>query len=450
MEKINKVITKKPANLSSFLKSHIVKKDENKVSTNTRIGCEDIGVYGGNYHISQEEYEHFLKMIHKEVLTKKKSEYLTESQMEKGPLLVDLDLRHDISITSRQYTEENIGELVNGYLDVLKTVYQFDEDSEIQFYTLEKRSVNPVVEKKGYTKDGIHLIISLHCDRITQQLIRKKMIASMDNIWDRKTLNITNDWDAVFDEGISTGKTNWQMFGCQKPNHEPYELTQIYNAKFDPSIDDFDITCEEPIGFDYAKNIFKLSARYPHHFEPFMKNEFIHECEEFQKQSEKPKKSSMRREIAIAPIHYNPLDIACKEDLESQLSIYLEQISNTPDKYHCFEAYQYIMTLPQTYYESGSYDKWFAAACALRNTSACLFIVWVAFSAQSSTFDYDVSNLWDMWQKLDVRTNGLTLRSIIYWSKKDAPEKYNEVRMQSIDYYIERSHRQWSYRIIYI
>jgi hypothetical protein len=47
--------------------------------------------------------------------------------------------------------------------------------------------------------------------------------------------------------------------------------------------------------------------------------------------------------------------------------------------------------------------------------------------------------MWDMWQKLDVRTNGLTLRSIIFWSKRDAPEKYNEIRMQSIHYYIDRS-----------
>ena len=436
---IPKATTRKSVNLSSFLKSHNIKKDEKKTSTNTRIGCENTGVYGGNYHISDEEYESFMKIIHKEVLSKKKQEYLTEAQMDKGPLLVDLDLRHDISIQSRQYTQDHVGYLVNGYLDVLKSAYQFDDESDIQFYVLEKQSVNPV-EKKGYTKDGIHIIISLHCDRITQQLIRKKMIASMDDIWDREELNITNDWDAVFDEGISTGKTNWQMFGCQKPNHEPYELTHIYNARFDPSIDDFDITCEESVGFDYAKNIFKLSARYPNHYEPFMRNEFIQECEGFQKQSEKPKKTAaMPMRTAVAPIHYNPLDIASKDDLDAQLATYLEQITNSPDKYHCYEAYCYLMTLPPSYYESGSYDKWFAAACALRNTSACLFIVWVAFSAQSSTFDYDVSNMWDMWQKLDVRTNGLTLRSIIYWSKKDAPEKYNEVRMQSIDYYIERS-----------
>lgn len=432
--------SKKIVALSSFLKNHIIKKDSDKRSTNTRIGDEESGIYGGNYHVPDEEYESFMKMIYKDVIKKKTPEYLTETQMDTGPMLVDIDIRHDLSIVSRQYSELNIGELVNGYLDIFKNIYQFDDDTEIQFYILEKQTINPV-EKKRYTKDGIHIIISLHCDHITQQLIREKIIANMDDIWDREELGITNDWDSVFDKGISTGKTNWQMFGCQKPNHQPYQLTQIYNAQYNSSINDFNISCDGPESFDYAKDIFKLSARYPHHYEPFMQSEFINECEEFKQSFQKTKKTSVSNihNNVVAPIQFNILDITCKEDLDNQLKIYIDMASKSMDKYHCFEAYSYIMTLPQQYYGSGSYDKWFAVACALRNTSNCLFIVWVAFSAQSSTFDYDISNMWDMWQKLDVRTNGLTLRSIIFWSKRDAPEKYNEIRMQSIHYYIDRS-----------
>ena len=41
--------SKKIVALSSFLKNHIIKKDSDKRSTNTRIGDEESGIYGGNF-----------------------------------------------------------------------------------------------------------------------------------------------------------------------------------------------------------------------------------------------------------------------------------------------------------------------------------------------------------------------------------------------------------------
>lgn len=436
----NEVIKQKAINLASFLKLHTIKKDSSKESTNTRIGDEESGIFGGNYSVSNEEYPEFMNMIYREVFIKKNMEYLTEAQMDKGPLLVDVDIRHELSIQQRQYTQANVIELIELYLDIFKKVFQIDDEAVITFYVFEKSTVNPV-PKKGYTKDGIHFIISLHCDRVTQQLIRKKVIASINETWNKSELNITNDWDSMFDSGISTGKTNWQMPGSRKPKHEAYALTQIYNATFDSSDQQFGLLFEDPTSFDMAKDLFKLSARYPNHYEPFMTSEFIEEYNSFSTQSERPKRATnlnVQRETLSSD--FNILSITNKQQLDSCLESYVDTVSKNSEKYDCYEAHGYVMSLPPIYYDNGSYDKWFSVGCALRNVSNCLYIVWVAFSAQASNFDYDIAKLWGMWQKFDHRNpNGLTLRSIIYWSRRDAPEKFNKIREQSLDYYIEQS-----------
>lgn len=436
----------KPMILSSFLKSHTIKKDSSdssKKSTNTRIGDESSGIFGGNYSISDDEYPEFLNMVYREVFVKKKPEYLTEAQLETGPLLVDVDMRHDLSTQTRQYTEENVQELIEAYLVIFKEIFQFENEATIKFYFFEKKTVNPV-PKKGYTKDGMHFIISLHCDRVTQQLIRKKIISSMDDTWNKEEMKLTNDWESMFDIGISTGKTNWQLIGCRKPNHEPYELNQIYTATFDDSDGEFGLVLEDLSSFNMKEDIHKLSARYTDHYQPFMSNKFAEEYNSFLS-SQTNKRGGTQQHPAQRVQHhqqrdFNVLSITNREQLNECLESYVEHVSKNPDKYECYEAYQYVMTLPACYYEDGSYEKWFKVGCALCNTSDCLFIAFLAFSAQASKFDFDVAKLFEMWNKFHHgNPHGLKLRSIIYWSKKDALEKYNKIREQSLDYHVEQS-----------
>ena len=56
-------------------------------------------------------------------------------------------------------------------------------------------------------------------------------------------LPLTNSWKEVFDEGISKGTTNWQLFGSRKPHNEAYELTYHYNISVDE--DDGEFMMEE-------------------------------------------------------------------------------------------------------------------------------------------------------------------------------------------------------------
>lgn len=431
----------KYTSLSSFLKNHILKKEDPRKSTNTRMPNKKTGNYGGNYFIDDSEYPEFLKLYSQEVFQKGKMEHLTEAQMEKGPLLVDIDLRHSYDVTDRQYTEDHLNDLVEIYLSIFRKVFQLDDQCTITFYLFQKATINRIKDK-NLTKDGIHMIISISCDHIIQSIIRKEVMPKIEECWANQ-LNIINDWPSVFDDGISAGTTNWQLIGSCKPEHDTYKLSHIYNATYDSTDGEFSIVREPVESFDMMKNIYLLSARYKDHYEPFLTTEYAEKYNEIKNpngpMNGTKKKSTGGTTNSFSYNQQSILMIRNKDDLNECHKAFLDSI--TSENYKLIEVNDYTMALPSEYYENGSYSKWFAVGCALRNIDHSLFIVWLAFSAQASTFDWSsIGDMLDQWNKLKQReSNGLTMRSIMYWVKMDAPKKFKEIRENSIDFYIEQT-----------
>ena len=435
---IKPVDGKKAKTYQAFIQQHKIQKGNDSAKiTNTRIGNIDLDIYGGKYSIPDDKYEEFLQLYHHDVFIKNQPEYLTETQLEKGPILVDVDFRHDYDVTTRQYSQENIADLVDLYLAIFKEAFQLDNGTVINAYVFQKPTVNRVVDDQ-LTKDGAHLIFSIQCDHTAQQIIRKKVLEQIEDVWNSQELQITNTWDKVFDEGISQGGTNWQLVGSRKPGNEAYRLTGIYSATFDTTDQEFATTFADASTFDMSKDIFKLSARYPHYDEPFMTSAFLADYEQWNSQAT-TKRSTKTKQTALCMSEIDPLNIRTREQMEACLKQYVDSIPS--ERYREYEAYAYTMTLPAKYYGNMSYDHWFKVGCALRNTSPALFIVWLAFSAQSETFSFpdDVMNRWDDWQKFGCKEKGLTFRSIYFWSKTDAPEKFLEVRKNTLEYYIDLS-----------
>ena len=263
--------------LSTFLSKHHIKKDtkdDSKPPTNTRIGCKESNIYGGSYHIPDDEYDNFLKLYYTECIKGNKKEYLTEAQLKaNGPLLIDVDFRYDYSVTERIHTNDHLTDLIELYLDVIKTIFFVDETIEIPFFVFEKKNVNRVEEKK-ITKDGIHIIVGIQCiNHNLQQLIRKNVLDRITDIWDG--IPIKNTWDEVFDEGISKGHTNFQLYGSMKPNNEPYHLVRVYNAGYNEDGEAVFHNSQPPTDFENEDNISKLSVRYRHHKKLMLKEEIL-------------------------------------------------------------------------------------------------------------------------------------------------------------------------------
>lgn len=443
--------------LQDFLSKHAVQKGDNKPITNTRIGEKALNIYGGSYHISDEEYPTFLRMYYDEIVAGKKKEYLTEKQRDKdGPILSDIDLRYAYEVDERQYTIDHVEDFVDIYLDEIKQVFQLDDDTAFPVYIYQKPTVNRIKEK-NITKDGIHMIIGLQADHIVQQILRQRVMKRVSEAWAQ--LPITNTWEDIFDKGISAGTTNWQLYGSRKPNNDKYQLTHVYNIGFDTA--DGECTRKEVSlsSFDMKKNMHLMSVRYAGHLSLFMKNSFMAEYEDFKNKLGGGGAGDGGRGVgrlggriggASAAFDVGAYDINVirkiknQEELDELLNAFLDGLSSA--EHELRDAYEYAMILPPEYYDQGSYSKWSRLCWALRNTSNKLLIVFAKVSSKASNFHYltNMSEVCDRWLNTDLKiSHGLTKRSLINWAKTDAKkEDYEKVKMSSIDTFIEETIKQ--------
>lgn len=440
--------------VNDFLIKHTIQKGSDKTITNTRIGDKTSNIYGGSYHIPQAEYSTFLKLYYRDVIVPKKKEYLTEKQLNgNGPILVDIDFRHDYEVDERQYTKEHIEDLIDGYLEEFKKMYQLDENTKFPVYVFEKPSVNRLKDENK-TKDGIHMIFGIQADHVVQQLLRQKMLVRAQEMW--SDFPKTNTWEDVFDLGISKGCVNWQLYGSRKPNYDRYQLTHVYEVTFDDSDSEF-MREEIPVkNFNVEENIEKLSVRYENHLSLFMKSEFIARCEQFKtvnrigmQGTQAAPLSNQLHQITSAPNIFQNLvldtsalsRISNAEEMAYALNQFLDSVTESHLDYELKATYEFVNILPESYYGEGSYSKWIRVGWVLKNTSPKLLIVWLAFSAKAKNFQYSsVRELCEKWAGFDLRKHGgLTKLSLIHWAKTDAKEEYERVRRRTIDYYVEQT-----------
>jgi hypothetical protein len=409
---------------TNFLKEHFSSDKEN--ITNTRIGDKKNNIYGGSYNIPETEYNEFLNLYYNNIISKNKIEYLTEKQLNTGgPLLIDIDLRFPYDTTVRKYNIKHIESLLYLILDELKKIYEFDE-TYFHIFIFEKPKLNRI-EEKNITKDGIHIIIGIKTERRIQILLRKIMITKITEIWD----DLKQNWEEVFDNGISEGYTAWQLYGSRKPNNDAYKLTQIYKINNDPLDDEFII--DKIIDFDVENNMEKLSVRNKNNPEYFYKSSFSYDIKD-------------ERKIVTSLKSNNDLtyEDLCKIKTKEEL---VERFIVT--EYDLKELYDFTMSLPEKYYGKSSYDKWIRVGWALKNSTSDdklrfydfkLFIIWVIFSSKSYDFKMsDIRDLYEKWSFFEQKIEGVTKRSIMYWSKLDSPQLFKEIREKSIDYLIDQT-----------
>ena len=428
---------------NDFMRAHKISRDSTLPKTNTRIGSTSADgeqVYGGIYSIPDSKYSDFLKLYYKHVIEGGASEHLTEKQRENdGPILIDIDFRYKYDVVARLHEKEHIDDIVVAYLDILKEVFDFDE-TPFYIYVMEKDAVNRIYNEEApdasLTKDGIHILIGIQADHGVQMAIRDRILKKVAAMWG--SLPLQNKWEDVFDKTISSGNTNWQLYGSRKPNHKPYKLTYVYENRFDPGDKEF-MTRSLPLEkFDISQNIENLSARsskYPIYNTMLTSANISSSGGGLKKRVSTNSLFALTNDAGVEAV----LHVKDRDELALVVQATLDQMGVRD--YELVETHYYTMTLPPKYYESGSYDKWIRVGMALSELCNLMFITWVAFSAQAAGFKFgDISEMYEKWQKFSSKGDvALTRRSIMYWSKQDAFAKFEEVRRQSVDYYIDKT-----------
>ena len=447
----------KNGNFENYLRTFNAVKGEG--FTHTRIGDKTLSIFGGSYKINDGDWKKFTEQYYQHVFVKGNKEYLTEKQLiDNGPIMIDIDLRYDTSITSKQHTKDHIIDAVMHYADKIKQLVDVTPGSAIEVFVMEKDSVNTLDNK---TKDGIHIIIGLKMHKALQVILRKKVLPELKNSWD--DLPITNSWEDVLDEGVTKGFVNWQLYGSRKPAHKAYMIKYHFELNYaegnEWSIEEYPLE-----QFSTEKNIYKLSARYTE-YPGFPLMDGVQDAFEAAKDTLRQntdKKTSNALDAAAAGGKHNIKpknkstslsktaysDINSEAMLDNMIESLFEDIGAL--NYRLKETHEYTLSLPAMYYGPGSYNKWLRVGMALHNTNKDLFLTWLKFSSQENCrdtlkgangkFDWrQVPDLYEQWEKFSNNTsnsNCLTYRSIMYWSKNDAKEKHDLIQKSTVDYFI--------------
>ena len=443
-----------------FVKSYTIKKEDNikpEDKTNTRIGNKESSIYGATYSITDKnDYKKFLSIYAKDILTKKKKEYITEKQLlNDGPILIDLDFRYNLEVKMRQHTNNHIEMIVDTITDELSKIYQMDSSTVFKVFVLQKDDVN-IVPEKDVTKDGIHIIITLKGERNIQNILRNQLLSSLSGIFEK--LPLINSIEDVYDDKVTAGSVNWQLFGSMKPGNKPYKLTHIYEFTIDDDDEELIMDQLDVEAFDTTDpdNLYMLSARNDDHPSLLMKSSFIPTYEAFTKTVTRSVEIS-NNNVQVFNSSFDGSDrnkilgITCEADLKMLEEQFKDSLGSREFDMLIREIYEYTMALPKEYYDQGSYSKWIRVCWVLCNSlpkrdeflyhRERLLFVWVLFSAQSSIFSYSwMSDLIAKWDeslsKLQSIDTALTFRSLTYWVREDNPSEYKKIHSTTVDHYV--------------
>lgn len=223
--------------------------------THTRIPNKELNLPARSYIISESDTNEFLTKYYEHVFIHNQIEHLTERQIPTGQMVVDLDFRYAENTDRRQHNVEMINQFIYTYLGIFKQFYKIT-DKPFKIFIFEKPHVNQL---PTMTKDGVHIMFSINIDFKIQLKVRELMIAECKT--GLLNLPLINSWESVFDEGISKGTTNWTLIGSRKPNHEAYELSNVYNVNYD--LNDLEPCVSEDSEFMINEQTIKLlSCRY--------------------------------------------------------------------------------------------------------------------------------------------------------------------------------------------
>jgi len=437
--------------LNEFLAKHSTK-NENKNGdsisyTHTRIPDKELNIYPGAYIIPKEELSVFYSLYYEKIFEKKQKEYLTERQLENGgPLVVDFDFRYNYDVTTRQHTKEHIVDMICEYTKLLKAYYLIKPDPPINVYIFEKPNVNRLADG-SLTKDGIHMIIGIQVDHSMQMLIRNKMIERLQEIW--HDLPLINSWESVLDEGISSGKTGWQLFGSRKPGNEAYELTHNYVMTMDLTDYEFMMNNKSVNKFDLKNNFEKLSVRYENNpkfdLNPAIMDEYNNYlakkiAKPINKASSRVKMNLNIEDEDTDPDEYISInDIKDAEILDKAILTMINQLK--PNEYEIAETHYFTQALPAKYYEPGSHLLNRQVAFALKHTDERLFLSWIKLRSKAEDFDFntipELYNVWKKFQKSNQDGIKVTRKSIMYWVRKENFDEYEKIKKNTVDFYLE-------------
>ena len=460
------------AKLQTFLRSHKLqskrtKPNESNPITHTRMGHTDHNIIPGSYSIPDSESDTFHELMHDEIISNNGKEYLTEVQYKEDGgknrcIAIDFDFNYETG-SERKHTQEDIYTIICCLLTCLKKIFDFASNQEkFNLYVFE-RKMPYICDRKKCTKDGIHIIIGIKADNIQQTYLREKVLEELPTIL--SDMPLINSYNDVYDNSITLGSTNWQVYGCCKPGNEPYLLSFYYVIEWNYEDIDFISDCYQGVEFPMKEKSKQLSVRNKNIPLYAMTDEFERLYESKKNKSGTPtgrESFALKvRNVDFRHTNSTPENIKSIDDIHRALELWYESLGEDADirygiiKNKLKEIHDITMILPDDY--ADDFNRWLRVGWALYNTSSndYMFYTWMLFSSKSSKFDIDdvllyySDKYWGGFKSGQSNEHGtkITAGSIIYWarehwnkhSKNDEENKFIQITTQTVNHFIDQS-----------
>lgn len=410
----------------NYLKQYTINKDDKQtISTNTRIGDKTMNIFGGNYHIPEDKYETFLQTYLKVVIEGDEPEYLTEKQAQDGKCYFDLDLHFNADVIDRKIQYDHINDFIELVIEKLQDM----TTSTLPYFKIFVmiRDAPYTEEKKGITKDGVHILLDVNMSNAMQLVLRDDVLTEM-SIFD--DICLKNKYADVLDFSVMSKSTNTQMLGSRKPNREPYKLKHIFevNGGIDNIIPlenwvlDIDIMRDTSMFLKSSVSIEDLTE------EAMDKVKALANKKTTRKPSTSTSTNTKLRmvdDVETDSIHSNVSNPTHTIDIHSIKTIDdIQKVFESIKTDKMLQYYEYVNVLPIEY--ADNFEKWIRVGWALKNENKNNFIVWMLFSSRSDKFDIcDVAGYFEKWNEMKQGESGLTFKSIAFWVKQEDKEAYN-------------------------
>lgn len=371
----------------SFINSFITKQGQS--STNVSLPPSP-----GKWSIPDEEYETFLLEYSKEICEGQTEMYMTELHKSYGPLVIDLDFKHNLDSTNeRKYNAQDILSIVELYNDQIFHHFNVELD-KIQAYVLEKEQPTKL---ENCIKDGFHIIYPEIIAKIdVQYAIRAnvvEMCKSSSILFTHLNLVEKNSSiEEIIDESVIK-KSGWMMYGSKKQNTHSYELTKIIDTNL------------EEISFDFTfdKIVSKLSIRNKKESDILVP------------------KIEIKKPVVTGPIP----------------SVHLNNRTDLIDNEEDTNLF-YIKLLVEllSTERSDKRETWIEVGSCLYNiNSNDLLDVWDNFSKLSSKYRAgECERKWNSFESYEGRR--LSIGSLHLWAKNDNEEGYRKLKRDYVQNYL--------------
>lgn len=372
----SKSLTKK---LETFLNAHRTEKGSNDY---THI-CLGGLTLPGKFTITENDDKKLLHKLIKQSIKNKEYISIAEKQKEYGPLIVDLDFKQEIKENiNRLYDNELINKINKLFREEVKKICEINDDAQLECVIFEKS--DKVIKENEY-KDGVHLMYPNLCLHTSiKKIITNEVIKTCEDLDLFK--NYSNS-DVIDDISI----VPWLMYGCCKPNQEPYLISKYVDEN------------DEIV-----------------YVEEFQKNSYL--IKYLSLQNKKWGKNKSTKLIT---------DIKKEEEIFTELGSgnAITQKDINEDEIKKIQKIVDMFSLKR----SDNYHTWLQVGWALHSINECLLNIWIKFSKKSNKFKNGECK--EKWEKMKMVNKGFTIGSLMYWANEDNPVEYEKFKKNNEKFY---------------